>query len=148
MKLEWENLHFVAFNLCLQILAVVPTELYYTSVKKPKKLIWNRLELGLDNVAFNPDSNASPDDEGDDVCDKEGDHHPGGREALPLLLLVLGARDGTLGGNTALTLPLLGRGDVGSGAPVPDELRHLLSRLSDRVDVHTTVQVSQTCAGA
>ena len=105
----------------MQILALVPTKLFYASVKKLKRLIWNRLELGLDNVAFNPDSNASPDDEGDDVSDEEGEHHLGGREALPLLLL--GARGNwTLGGNTALKLPLLGREDVGPGAPVPDEL--------------------------
>ena len=89
--------------------------------KKFKRLISNRLELGLDNnVAFDPDSNTSPDDERDNVGEEEGDNNFGCRESLPLLLLDGG--DGALGGNTALKLPLLGREDVGPGAPVPDEL--------------------------
>ena len=83
-------------------------------------MLVNRLELGLANVAFYPDSETRSDDEGDDIGDEKGEDHFGGGESLPLLLL--GERDGALNGNTALELPLLGRGNVGSGAPVPDEL--------------------------
>ena len=110
---------------------------------RKKRLISNRLELSFDNVALDPDSNTSSNDQGDDVGDKEGDHYLGGRESLPLLLLGV-RRHGTLGRNTALKLPLLGRGNVGSGAPVPDELRHLLPGLPHRVDVHATTRASQT----
>ena len=56
-----------------------------------------------------------------------------------------GGGDRALGGDAALELPLLGRQDVGSGAPVPDEVRHLLPgqpRLPKSVDVDATTRVS------
>ena len=124
-----------------------PIEFNYASERKCTIIILNWLELRFDNVAFDPHSNAGSNDEGDDVGDEEGEHNLGGGEPLPpgAPLPLPGGGDRALGGNTALELPLLGRQDVGSGAPVPDEVRHLLSgqpRLPESVDVDATTRVS------
>jgi hypothetical protein len=93
------------------------------------------LNLGWDNsvsggVAEEPEANASTKDQGDDIGDDD---------CVDKLVFTLGrlehseAFGAALGGAGLDRFPLLGREDVGSGAPVPDEVRDL--SILDVVDV-------------
>jgi len=82
----------------------------------------------LGRVSEEPDANTDTDDEGDDVGDDHSVHE--------LVAPLGGFEHGVVAFVVRLDLPLFGRRDVGSRAPVPDEVgdRHGIS-FADGVDV-------------